>query len=128
MRIIQKEEGQSQSISAIEAYAIASRIDTERNMKDKEPFVSILEYMKACKPSMESAAWAERARKILKDGGMTEYEVSQVLNLSPVKYVDAKSLIPSLSRLENYAVNYLLNEIAELQSYRAHNKAQTHNT
>jgi len=85
----------------------------ERNMEDNESFKSILKYFEVCSRA-GSASWAERARKILMAEGMTDYEATLILNISPERHIDAKALIPSLSRFENYVIDHILNEIAEM--------------
>lgn len=112
MRIIQKEKGDSVSISALEAYGLIEKTRGDNNAKESEAFRSILAYLKSF--SMQrSLAWAESARKILMDGGLTDYEASLIINLSPERHTDAKALIPSLSYIENLTLDILLNEISD---------------
>lgn len=115
MKILQRNTGESRSVSCLEALAQMDKIREERDMRQNEAFQKTIQYFREC-PGHESASWIERVRKLLTDGGLTEYETSLVINLAPETYLDAKLLIPSLSRFDNYTINLLLNEIASIAS------------
>lgn len=113
MRIIPKEKTESASISAAEAYKIMERIKEEGSGRQNEASRSIMEYLKKL-PMQRSAFWAESARKILTEGGLTDYEATLVINLLPERHTDAKALIPSLTHIENLTLDMLLNEIMDI--------------
>ncbi|EHY65748.1 DNA-directed RNA polymerase II subunit RPB4 [Nematocida ausubeli] len=113
MKFIEKTEDKSKSISATEALGIVEKTRMDRRMEGNEAFQSILKYLRVC-PSPRNTSWAERVRRTLVSGGMTDYEASLVINLSPERNTDAKALIPSLSRMDNYALDALLNTISEI--------------
>ncbi|KAI5187612.1 DNA-directed RNA polymerase II subunit RPB4 [Nematocida homosporus] len=113
MKIIPRFDGESRSISAIEAHGLMERIRGERDMEENSAFQSTLKYLRSI-PVSGTAIWAERARKLLVEGGLTEYEASIVINLGPERHTDAKSLIPSLARIDSYALDMLFNEVAEI--------------
>lgn len=113
MKFIEKKEDSARSISAVEALAIVESIRAERGMETNEAFQSILKYLRVC-PFARNPSWAERVRRILLTGGLTEYEASLVINLMPERHIDAKALISSLSRVDNYTLDSLLNEIGDV--------------
>ncbi|KAH9386898.1 DNA-directed RNA polymerase II subunit RPB4 [Nematocida major] len=113
MKFIEKAEDKAKSISAAEALIIVERIRIDRGVDNNEALQSILQYLRMCAPSKNSV-WAERVRRTLMNGGLTEYEASLVINLGPERHTDAKSLIPSLNRIDNYTLDILLNEIGDI--------------
>ncbi|KAI5193224.1 DNA-directed RNA polymerase II subunit RPB4 [Nematocida minor] len=113
MKIIERAKDESKSISSVEALMIVERIRMERGMENNEAFQGILKYLRTC-PSPRNPSWAERVRRTLVNAGISDYEASLIINLSPERHTDAKALIPSLNRIDNYALDILLNEIAEI--------------
>ncbi|OAG29011.1 DNA-directed RNA polymerase II subunit RPB4 [Nematocida displodere] len=112
MKILSREAGDSKAISSVEAFALLERIREERRTEGSESFQSTLEYLKACS-FIGTPSWAERVRKILTEGDMSDKEASAVINLGPERHTDAKALIPSLTRFDNYSLDALLNEISD---------------
>ncbi|KAI5179646.1 hypothetical protein NEOKW01_0109 [Nematocida sp. AWRm80] len=115
MRLVKENSTESKSISSIEALDIIERIKSERPVKNNHTLESIEEYLKEL-PGLGEVSWATRTRKSLMEAGMTDYEASLIINLSPERHTDAKALIPSLSRFDNYTLDMLLNEMVGIQN------------
>lgn len=113
MKILQRKEDEARSISSIEAFSVVERIRMSPERELSKPFKEILSYLRMI-PSPRNASWAERVRRALGNGGLTEKEITQVIDLSPERSIDAISLIPSLKRIDSYVLDGLLNEIAEM--------------
>ncbi|EIJ88183.1 DNA-directed RNA polymerase II subunit RPB4 [Nematocida parisii] len=113
MKFIEKAEDKAKSISSAEALIIVERTRMDRRMEGNDAFQSILKYLRLC-PSPRNPSWAERVRRTLVSGGMTDYEASLIINLSPERHIDAKALIPSLNRMDNYSLDTLLNSISDI--------------
>ncbi|KAI5171019.1 DNA-directed RNA polymerase II subunit RPB4 [Nematocida sp. LUAm3] len=113
MKILEKPQEESTSISSAEALSLLERIKAERNRDTNEPFQMIMKYLKTC--SLHGlGGWAERVRKLAEEKGVPPYEASMLINLSPETHTDAKALIPSLAAMDNYLLEMLLNEISEV--------------
>lgn len=113
MKILHTKEDETRSISSAEALAIVERIrmDPDRNLSSS--FQSILSYLRMI-PSPRNSSWAERVRRVLNNGGLTEKEATQIIDLSPERSIEAKSLVPSLERIDSYSLDTLLNDVAEI--------------
>ncbi|KAI5192187.1 DNA-directed RNA polymerase II subunit RPB4 [Nematocida sp. AWRm77] len=115
MKILQRNTGESHSVSSLEAFSQMEKISEERDMQSNEAFQKTMQYFREYSGNRNSS-WAERARKVLVEKELTEYEASLVINLNPETYLDAKMLIPSLGRFDNHTINMLLGDLSEISN------------
>ncbi|KAH7101808.1 HRDC-like protein [Auriculariales sp. MPI-PUGE-AT-0066] len=62
---------------------------------------------------------AQQVRMTLQQAGLTQFETAQIANLVPVDVDEAKSVIPSLSKLEDDRLQELLDQVQSLRRFQA---------